>query len=85
MKPASPEPRFQHGKRRMIMAKQGEPLDLRQALLDPAGSFAEPDDILRDARLSVEQKRQLLEHGNATRSISPLPKPRAWRAGRRTA
>jgi len=43
------------------MAKQGRPLDLRKALLDPAGSFAEPDDILRDTRLSPEQKRQLLE------------------------
>jgi hypothetical protein len=43
------------------MAKQGAPLDLRKALLDPAGSFAEPDDILRDTRLSPEQKRQLLK------------------------
>jgi hypothetical protein len=34
---------------------------LPKALLDPAGSFTEPDDILRDPRLSMEQKRQLLE------------------------
>jgi hypothetical protein len=43
------------------MPRQNEAFDLQEALLDPAGSFAEPEDILGDERLTAEQKRRLLE------------------------
>lgn len=36
-------------------------VDFEQALLDPAGTFGEPQAVLRDDDLSREQKKEILE------------------------
>lgn len=36
-------------------------VDFEQALLDPAGTFGEPQEVLRDDDLSREQKKEILE------------------------
>lgn len=42
------------------MMKREDAIDMEKALSDPSTAFAEPDDILRDRRLSSEQKLRLL-------------------------
>jgi hypothetical protein len=42
------------------MMKQEDAIDMEKALSDPSAVFAQPDDILRDRRLSSEQKLRLL-------------------------
>jgi hypothetical protein len=42
------------------MTKQAATIDMEKALADPTKEFAEPDEVLRDPRLSREQKLRLL-------------------------
>ncbi|MAC38651.1 MAG: hypothetical protein CMF76_10755 [Maricaulis sp.] len=36
-------------------------VDFEKALLDPAGTFDEPEDVVRNDALSREQKKEILE------------------------
>lgn len=36
-------------------------MDLEKALSDPAAEFASPEDVVKDERLTLDQKRAILE------------------------